>query len=62
MGKLGKVLADLKIQSMMFDMDIDWDLLILVPKSDYKEAVWLTRWKEKQSQADFNNELDAEQE
>jgi hypothetical protein len=48
-----KTHAELIIQSMLFDMDIDWETASLMPKSDYKEAVWLTRWKEKQSNADW---------
>lgn len=42
--EIRKKIADLRVQAMMFDMDIDWELLELVPKTQQKEAVWLTRW------------------
>ena len=48
--------ADLKVQAMMFDMDIDWETLELTAKNDYKEAVWLTRWKEKVADGDAGAE------
>lgn len=45
-------LADLEIQSMIFDMDIDIEALRLTPKNNYKEPFWLSRWKEKCQQSD----------
>lgn len=51
-------IADLKIQAMLFDMDIDYETMSLVPKQTYKEAVWLTRWKDKQADADFDTNID----
>lgn len=62
MSQATKVLDDLKIQAIMFDMDIDIEALRLQPKNNYKEAFWLTRWKEQQNGADFDNRLDADQE
>lgn len=55
-------LADLKVKAMLFNMDIDWEILDLVPKASQKAPNWLTRWKNKQAEADFDNALDAEQE
>lgn len=53
MGKLlNKTLADLHIQAMLFDMDVDWETLQLAPKSDYTAPMWLTRWKEKVAESD----------
>lgn len=46
-------LADLKIQAMIFDMDIDIETWSLIPKSDYKEPYWLSRWKAKQEERDY---------
>lgn len=60
--QLAKRVADLHIQSMLFDMDIDWELLTLCEKSDSKELQWLTRWKEKvdngDNQPEFNVDLE----
>jgi len=54
---LDKKVADLRIQAMMFDMDIDWETLEVVPKSKVEpEAIWLTRWKEKVDQSDFEHQ------
>lgn len=47
-----KKYADLKIQAMMFSMDIDIETWSLVPKSNYKEAFWITRYQEKLEQSD----------
>lgn len=49
---LRKISANLKVQAMMFDMDIDWETLSLVDKDDYKEPYWLTKWKEKERSGD----------
>lgn len=57
-----KVVADLKIQSMLFDMDIDWETLTLVPKSTYVEPAWLARWKDRTADADFNIDMDIDKE
>ena len=60
---LHKKMADLKVQAMMFDMDIDWETLEVVPKSKAKlEAVWLTRWKDKVDQSDFDTNFDIDKE
>lgn len=47
---------DLKIQAMMFDMDIDIETWALVPKSTYREPFWLTNWKDKVNQGDSGAE------
>lgn len=47
-----KVIADLHIKAMLFSMDIDWESLDLVPKTVSTDAVWFTRWKEKEATAD----------
>lgn len=50
--------AALQVQAILFDMDIDIETWTLVPKSTYKEAVWITRWKEKQNDSDFDTYFD----
>lgn len=46
-------IADLKVQSMMFDMEVDWETLKLVSKKKpYQEPFWITRWKEKRDNSD----------
>lgn len=53
------VCADLQVQAMMFNMDIDWEALTLEPKREKTiEPLWLTRWKEKREQSDFNEYFD----
>ena len=46
------VYDDLKIQAMMFDMDIDIETWSLVPKRKDTMPTWLRRWKEKVSEGD----------
>lgn len=57
-----KKLADLTIQSMLFDMDIDLETATLVPKTVTKEQSWLTKWKNKRSDADFDEYFDIDKE
>lgn len=52
--------ADLQIQAIMFDMDIDIETWTLIPKETYREPFWLTGWKEKIEQSD-NRPEDEEQ-
>lgn len=53
------VCADLQVQAMMFNMDIDWETLSLEPKrEEVIEPLWLTRWKEKREHSDFNEYFD----
>lgn len=51
---------DLKAQAMLFDMDIDWETLELVPPSTYKQPAWITRWKDKEVDFDTNFDIDRE--
>ena len=50
--KAVKKYNDLKVQAMMFDMDIDIETWGLVPKSTFQEPEWLTKWKEKEHASD----------
>lgn len=50
--EIRKRIADLRIQAMMFDMDVDIETLELVPKTQQKEAVWLTRWLNRFNEGD----------
>ncbi len=49
---------DLKIQAMIFDMDIDIEKLELVEKSTYQEPKWLKKWKDKQDAQDYDPYFD----
>lgn len=52
-------LNDLKIQAMLFDMDIDFETFELVPKrKKYEVPKWVERWKEKRAEADFDEYFD----
>lgn len=51
--QLATRIADLYIQAMIFDMDIDMELLTLVEKNTYVEPEWLARWKDKMENADY---------
>lgn len=45
---------DLRIQSMMFDMDIDIETWGLVPKvKKVDDKPWLTKWLNKQAESDY---------
>lgn len=58
-----KLVADLRVQAMMFDMNIDWETLELVPKVQVEEdPFWLARWKEKRDQSDFDEYIDIDKE
>lgn len=59
---LDEIIADLEVQSMIFDMSIDFETLTLTPKLNYKEPFWLTKWKEKIHGADFDEYIDVDQE
>lgn len=56
------MMDDLEVQAMVFDMDIDIETWGLQPKSNYKEAFWITRWKEKRNGSDFDERFDVDQE
>lgn len=43
---------DLKIQSIMFDMDIDYEALSLVEKRRDTTPIWIKRWNEKRRESD----------
>lgn len=58
--KLATRLADLRIQSMLFDMDIDWELLTLCEKTKHSRPDWLTSWKEKIDNGDNQPEFDVD--
>lgn len=50
-------LNDLKVQAIIFDMEIDIETWSLAPKSK-KQPIWLTRWQEKRDDSDSNELLD----
>lgn len=47
-----EVLADLQIQAMMFDMDIDLETASLVEKRKDNQPMWLKAWKDKENGGD----------
>lgn len=51
-------LAELQIQALMFDMDIDIEALMLVPKNRAIVFDWLARWKDKRANSDFDELMD----
>jgi len=53
-----EIYADLQVMAMIFGMDIDVEIMKLVPKSDYQEPIWVTRWKEKRNGEDFDEYFD----
>lgn len=55
-------LADLKVQAMMFDMDIDIETWSLVPKVKSEQPFWITRWREKEANSDFDTNMDIDRE
>lgn len=48
-----KKVANLKVQAMMFDMDVDWETLTLVAKHKDTTPTWIKRWQEKQAESDY---------
>lgn len=57
-----RVIADLRVQAMLFDLVPDWETLSLAPKAEQTDSVWITRWKEKRDQSDFNEQFDIDRE
>lgn len=44
---------DLKIQAMMFNMDVDIEALSLVPKHKDSTPIWVKRHQEKLAESDY---------
>lgn len=52
-------LANVQLQAIMFDMDIDYETLALVPKKKVvEEPYWLVRFKDQRANADFDTNID----
>jgi hypothetical protein len=48
-----KVIADIKVRAMMFDMDVDVETLGLIPKKQpVQEPQWLKNYKDKREDSD----------
>lgn len=45
-------IADLTIQAMMFDMDVDIETASLVPKRTENLPIWIKRWRAKEEGSD----------
>lgn len=48
-----EVINDLKIQAMLFDMNIDWETLELEPKRKDKQPFWVKRWQDNFKESDY---------
>lgn len=47
---------DLKVQAMLFDMDIDVETSSLIPKIKHRDSKpWLTKWLGKQAESDYTD-------
>lgn len=55
-----KAYADLKVQAILFGMDVDVETMTLVPKSIYQEQSWITKWKERQDESDRQPEFNVD--
>jgi hypothetical protein len=57
-----KKYADLQIQAMLFNMDIDIETWSLVAKNNFKHPIWIEKWKEKQDNSDYQPDGSDDQE
>lgn len=56
---LTAALANVQIQAMMFDMDIDYETLTLQPKKKtVEDPYWLVKFKDQRANADFDTNFD----
>lgn len=55
-------LADLKIQAMILDMDVDIETWKLVPKVEDLKPEWSKRWLDKRNQLDYDEYFDVDRE
>lgn len=45
--------ADLIVQAMMFDMDVDIETWTLMPKRKDEIPFWIKRWRSQQAERDY---------
>lgn len=57
-----KVISNLLVQSMLFDMAIDWETLSLEPKTKDEIPFWQKRYKDKRNNSDFDEYFDIDRE
>lgn len=58
-----KAVADIQIQSMMFDMAIDWETFELIPKAKKDTTpIWIKKWRDNREASDFDEQFDIDQE
>lgn len=55
-------LDDLKVQAMLFDMEVDLEAFDLVAKRKDDRPGWQIRWNDKRNQGDFDEYTDIDQE
>lgn len=55
-------LNELKVQAMLFDMDVDLETFDLVAKRVDDRPEWLIRWNDKKNEGDFDERFDIDQE
>lgn len=51
-----KVLADLRIQAIVFDMEVDIETATLTPKRTKLIPIWIKKWREKERGGDRHPE------
>lgn len=51
-------LDDLKVQAMLFDMEVDLEAFDLVAKKQDDRPEWQIRWNDKRDQGDFDEYFD----
>lgn len=54
-------LNDLKVQAMLFDMEIDFETFDLVARRKDDRPDWQIRWNDKRSKGDFDERFDVDQ-
>lgn len=47
-----KHIANLRVQAMLFDMEIDWEAGTLIPKQKDETPYWLKKWRSREHEAD----------
>jgi hypothetical protein len=60
--RIRSIAADLKIQAMMFDLDVDWESLELTPKRTDTQPFWVKNWKDKLNESDYMTDGSDDQE
>lgn len=49
---------ELKVQAILFDMEVDPETFQLVAIKKWDRPEWLVRWQDKQDESDFDTNID----